>query len=134
MFPEIQHKATNESSIKEGYLYKQNGMMVYMKTWSKRYFVLENNTLYYYKSKNNMTVEVPRVIQLSQYYLCEIPAKSAKIYAFHLYHPKLPSYIMATVNESDLQDWITKLKPFTLLSNQRIRVTEPLITFDFADK
>ena len=86
---------------KEGYLYKQGGLM---KTWKKRYFVLKNNALIYYKQKGD--ANHVGIIYLSAFCsVVDAQKKVGKANSFELRTKERDYYFYTELERYDFEEW-----------------------------
>eukprot|EP01119_Soliformovum_irregulare_P001359 TRINITY_DN1107_c0_g2_i1.p1 TRINITY_DN1107_c0_g2~~TRINITY_DN1107_c0_g2_i1.p1 ORF type:complete len:1152 (-),score=404.61 TRINITY_DN1107_c0_g2_i1:97-3552(-) len=134
---------------KKGYLVKQGGRI---KTWKKRWFVISDNCLYYFKTHEDH--EPIGIVPLENLAVKRVPAK--KKFAFEIYQPEQnaemksakfdakgavikghhDSYVIGCADQEELDEWVKVIEsnifknPFLelvrkKLANQKGRVTRP---------
>lgn len=91
-------------SSKEGYLTKLGG---FVKTWRVRWFVLRNNYLSYYKTKQSHRAK--RTLDISLATAVEFDNSKHKDYCFRLELPKRTFFFYANSAE-DCQHWVDLLR------------------------
>lgn len=111
-----------------GWLYKQGSEG--LKTWRKRWFVLSDYCLFYYKGPEED--KLLGSILLPSYILSEcIPSelKTYKKYSFKLEHKNMRTYYLASENGDYMRKWMRVLRAATLMQNfQEIQTRKLLAT------
>lgn len=98
--------------IIEGILYMKKHQN---RSWEKRWFVLEQGFLYYFKYKGSNKEK--GFLDLSLFFLKEDKkntSESKQRYAFELYNHKYEGLILAADSESLRTKWIQCIRPFTV--------------------
>jgi len=92
-----------------GFLDKQGGGLGGRKSWNKRYFVLSERNLSYYKSQEDFeNGDAPAgVILLNAYFVCETDNTEACEFMIHSY-PK--SMVCRADSPQTMKDWIAALR------------------------
>lgn len=107
----------------EGYLYKQKKQL---KTWNKRWFVLEQGFLYFFKSKKTSNKE-KGFLDLSMYFLREDKVnthESKHRFAFELYSHRFKGIILAAESNEKRMEWMEKIRPFILFGRNSSKMLE----------
>jgi len=104
-----------KNKVKEGYLFKQSR---HLKQWRKRWFVLDDNKLYSFKSKDEMK-NATETIDLKVF----SSVKSSEDYtgranSFDVYSPDF-IFSMAAETESDKEDWIRAIGKAIVMSHTK---------------
>jgi len=104
-----------KNKVKEGYLFKQSR---HLKQWRKRWFVLDDNKLYSFKSKDEMK-NATETIDLKVF----SSVKSSEDYtgranSFDVYSPDF-IFSMAAETESDKEDWIRAIGKAIVMSHAK---------------
>merc|ERR1719454_1696836 len=104
-----------KKKTKEGYLFKQSR---HLKQWRKRWFVLDDNKLYSFKSKDEMK-SATETIDLKVF----SSVKSSEDYtgranSFDVYSPDF-IFSMAAETESDKEDWIRAIGKAIVMSHTK---------------
>jgi len=104
-----------KNKVKEGYLFKQSR---HLKQWRKRWFVLDDNKLYSFKSKDEMK-NATETIDLKVF----SSVKSSEDYtgranSFDVYSPDF-IFSMAADTESDKEDWIRAIGKAIVMSHTK---------------
>uniref|UniRef100_A0A336K775 CSON002371 protein n=1 Tax=Culicoides sonorensis TaxID=179676 RepID=A0A336K775_CULSO len=91
-----------------GYLYKQGSDG--LKVWKKRYFVLSEYCLFYYKS--NEQEKLLGSVLLPSYTIspCTFEDKVYRKYAFKCEHTNMRTYVLAAETQKSMDNWITYLR------------------------
>merc|ERR1719454_805764 len=110
-----------KKKTKEGYLFKQSR---HLKQWRKRWFVLDDNKLYSFKSKDEMK-NATEIIDLKVF----SSVKSSEDYtgranSFDVYSPDFV-FSMAAETESEKEDWIRAIGKAIVMSH-----TKPVKDYD----
>lgn len=108
----VEPRVVKSVVIIEGNLYMKKHQS---KSWEKRWFVLEQGFLYYFKYKDSNKEK--GFLDLSLFFLKEDKKntnESKQRYAFELYTHKYEGLILATESESFRAKWIQCIKPFTV--------------------
>lgn len=92
-----------------GFLDKQGGGLGGRKSWNKRYFVLTDRNLSYYKTKEDFEKgsKPAGVILLNAYFVCDTENKDACEFMIHSY-PK--SLICRADSPKTMLDWMSELR------------------------
>lgn len=91
----------------EGWLYKRKEKdRVLSKHWNKRWCVLKNCNLYYYKDRNDLKAE--GVIYLPAFQVSPAPTLKTKKYAFKVHNPGTTFYF-ASERQDDMSKWMNKM-------------------------
>ena len=80
-----------------------------IRSWKKRWFILQNNSLKYYEATEKKTVLKGEIILNEQHVARDGDPKSGKQYSIELYHPTLRSYYFYGNNQKEKETWITSL-------------------------
>merc|ERR1719357_407811 len=113
-----------KKKAKEGYLFKQSR---HLKQWRKRWFVLDDNKLYSFKSKDEMK-SATETIDLKVFSSVKSSEDfTGKPNSFDVYSPDFV-FSMAAESESDKEDWIRAIGKAIVMSH-----TKPVEEYDDDD-
>jgi len=90
---------------KTGFLTKEGGSI---KTWKRRYFVLKNGELAYFKDKKDASKEPTGVIQLSTATAVQLGERKKHPNCFEIVNPGRV-YAFSADNEEERSSWVTAL-------------------------
>lgn len=103
--------ATNNMIVKEGFLCKKGGVI---KSWSRRYFVLNHQCLCYFKREVN-GVEDAGLQPMGRVFLSDVvnieteSVEKKKAFVFAL-HTKKRGMLLQASNKEDRQKWVEAVK------------------------
>nr|XP_039270923.1 uncharacterized protein LOC120345514 isoform X2 [Styela clava] len=111
-----------QNVIKSGWLYKQDSTGK-MKMWRKKWFVLADFCLYYYKDSKED--EILGNIILPSYTVSTMTAedKISRKYAFKVEHTGMKTYYLSADSYNDMAQWITALRKSCCLSPRKDQET-----------
>merc|ERR1719454_1474318 len=105
-----------KKKTKEGYLFKQSR---HLKQWRKRWFVLDDNKLYSFKSKDEMK-NATETIDLKVFSSVKSSEDfTGKANSFDVYSPDFV-FSMAAECESDKEDWIRAIGRAIVMSHTKL--------------
>lgn len=109
---------------KEGYLVKEGGII---KSWQKRWFVLKDGTLYYFKTHESQD---PRgYIPLSGCKVKPAVNYTSRQFCFSISHPKNRTYYLCAKDQEELEDWVaTLVEKISNLAKKNELIQSPQVT------
>jgi len=110
--------ASTQGVTKEGFLTKQGGIV---KSWRRRWFVLQEGYLYYYKNKGDQ--EYAGVVPLEGCRVNTATKKTGKSHAFEVCTPERVYYLFADTH-AGMEGWMAAIRAFCVGSVRETR-TEP---------
>lgn len=121
-----------DTPSKEGWLTKQGGRV---KNWKRRWFILSEDRLYYYKKPGDMTPLGFIPLSRCCIRITEMRRRGRRLrYSFELYDPlgvfcrRHPAFYIFADNEEELEEWIRALNLKVADSPMKnLRVEEPVI-------
>ena len=95
-------------SIKEGYVWKRTNLVPLNRSWKKRYFVLNEDELFFFKEKGEESVsgKIVRILDVVSL-MAEDFGFRRKKFGLRLRAKNKESYILSCSSEADRNDWIT---------------------------
>uniref|UniRef100_A0A8C4Q664 Uncharacterized protein n=1 Tax=Eptatretus burgeri TaxID=7764 RepID=A0A8C4Q664_EPTBU len=93
--------------IKYGWLHKQDSSG--MKLWKRRWFVLSDDSLFYYKGSQEDNTQ--RCIALHEYRVAPVEAHDhvSRKYTFKVENPGQRTYYLSAENQREMSDWLSVL-------------------------
>jgi len=105
---------------KEGWLVKR-GLNV--KSWKKRWFVLKENTLLYFKNQNYKELEPSGLIYLQSCSVVVLGDKVDKSFAIEIFTPTR-SYVIHASNEQEMNEWIAVISARNTIKSPKAGETQ----------
>ncbi|XP_041935171.1 pleckstrin homology domain-containing family A member 5 isoform X2 [Alosa sapidissima] len=110
----------NAPVVKSSWLYKQDSTG--MKMWKKRWFVLSDMCLFYYKDDKEECILGSILLPSFHISLLSVDDHISRKYAFKATHPNMRTYYFSTDNAKDMESWMKVMTDAALVH------TEPAIT------
>ncbi|XP_068619853.1 uncharacterized protein kmr isoform X3 [Battus philenor] len=98
-----------------GILYKQGSDG--LKVWRKRWFVLSEYCLFYYKSQDEEKLLGSVLLPSYKVSACTAEDKVMRKYAFKLEHANMRTYILAALDQEAMTKWVKALTMAALMQN-----------------
>lgn len=115
--------ASNEdSSIKEGYIWKQSKFTPLKRRWKKRYFILSGDKLYFLKEKSEESVsaKIIRILDIVSL-MAEDFGFRRKKFGLRLRANNKEWFVLSCRSETERNDWITAVltaKSYSLVEHE----------------
>jgi len=115
--------ASNEdSSIKEGYIWKQSKFTPLKRRWKKRYFILSGDKLYFLKEKSEESVsaKIIRILDIVSL-MAEDFGFRRKKFGLRLRANNKEWFVLSCRSETERNDWITAVltaKSYSLVERE----------------
>ena len=115
--------ASNEdSSIKEGYIWKQSKFTPLKRRWKKRYFILSGDKLYFLKEKSEESVsaKIIRILDIVSL-MAEDFGFRRKKFGLRLRANNKEWFVLSCRSETERNDWITAVltaKSYSLVEQE----------------
>ncbi|XP_076800789.1 uncharacterized protein LOC143445519 isoform X2 [Clavelina lepadiformis] len=140
----------NTDVSRSGWLYKQNSSGVgNVKIWRKRWFVLTDFCLFYYKDAKEDDVLGNIVLPSYEISTVNPDDKINRKYAFKIEHPGMRTYYISAESYNDMAEWIRILTPLcafqpnssksgsrkslTSKENNTSKITDEAVEFGFSE-
>ncbi|XP_045486943.1 uncharacterized protein LOC110995367 isoform X3 [Pieris rapae] len=98
-----------------GMLYKQGSDG--LKVWRKRWFVLSEYCLFYYKSQDEEKLLGSVLLPSYKVSACTSEDKVMRKYAFKLEHANMRTYVLAAMDQESMMKWVKGLTMAALMQN-----------------
>ncbi|XP_060759828.1 pleckstrin homology domain-containing family A member 5 isoform X1 [Neoarius graeffei] len=112
----------NAPVVKRSWLYKQDSTG--MKMWKKRWFVLSDMCLFYYKDEKEEGILGSILLPSFHISLLSVDDHISKKYAFKATHPNMRTYYFCTDTAKEMESWIKVMTDATLVHTEPIKRLE----------
>ncbi|XP_053506785.1 pleckstrin homology domain-containing family A member 5 isoform X9 [Ictalurus furcatus] len=109
----------NAPVVKRSWLYKQDSTG--MKMWKKRWFVLSDMCLFYYKDEKEEGILGSILLPSFHISLLSVDDHISKKYAFKATHPNMRTYYFCTDTAKEMESWIKVMTDATLVHAEPIK-------------
>ncbi|XP_063073160.1 pleckstrin homology domain-containing family A member 5 isoform X17 [Engraulis encrasicolus] len=106
----------NAPVIKSSWLYKQDSTG--MKMWKKRWFVLCDMCLFYYKDEKEEVILGSILLPSFHISLLSVDDHISRKYAFKATHPNMRTYYFSTDNAKDMESWMKVMTDAALVRSE----------------
>ncbi|XP_060745291.1 pleckstrin homology domain-containing family A member 5 isoform X3 [Tachysurus vachellii] len=112
----------NAPVVKRSWLYKQDSTG--MKMWKKRWFVLSDMCLFYYKDEKEEGILGSILLPSFHISLLSVDDHVSKKYAFKATHPNMRTYYFCTDTAKEMESWMKVMTDATLVHTEPIKRLE----------
>ncbi|XP_051546684.1 pleckstrin homology domain-containing family A member 5-like isoform X15 [Myxocyprinus asiaticus] len=112
----------NAPVIKNGWLYKQDSTG--MKMWKKRWFVLSDMCLFYYRDDKEEGILGSILLPSFHISMLSVDDHISRKYAFKATHPNMRTYYFSTDTAKDMESWMKVMTDAALVHSEPIRRLE----------
>ncbi|XP_036375580.1 pleckstrin homology domain-containing family A member 5-like [Megalops cyprinoides] len=110
--------------VRSGWLYKQDSTG--MKLWKKRWFVLSDMCLFYYRDEKEEGILGSILLPSFHISMLSVDDHISKKYAFKATHPNMRTYYFCTDSVKDMESWMKVMTDAALVHMEPIRRHERL--------
>ncbi|XP_047659812.1 pleckstrin homology domain-containing family A member 5 isoform X9 [Tachysurus fulvidraco] len=114
----------NAPVVKRSWLYKQDSTG--MKMWKKRWFVLSDMCLFYYKDEKEEGILGSILLPSFHISLLSVDDHVSKKYAFKATHPNMRTYYFCTDTAKEMESWMKVMTDAALVHTEPIKRLENL--------
>ncbi|XP_053364198.1 pleckstrin homology domain-containing family A member 5 isoform X10 [Clarias gariepinus] len=114
----------NAPVIRRNWLYKQDSTG--MKMWKKRWFVLSDMCLFYYKDEKEEGILGSILLPSFHISMLSVDDHISKKYAFKATHPNMRTYYFCTDTAKEMESWIKVMTDATLVHSEPIKRLESI--------
>uniref|UniRef100_A0A671K566 Pleckstrin homology domain-containing family A member 5-like n=1 Tax=Sinocyclocheilus anshuiensis TaxID=1608454 RepID=A0A671K566_9TELE len=112
----------NAPVVKNGWLYKQDSTG--MKLWKKRWFVLSDMCLFYYRDEKEEGILGSILLPSFHITMLSVDDHVSRKYAFKATHPNMRTYYFSTDTAKDMESWMKVMTDAALVHSEPIRRLE----------
>ncbi|XP_017543284.1 pleckstrin homology domain-containing family A member 5 isoform X13 [Pygocentrus nattereri] len=112
----------NAPVVKSGWLYKQDSTG--MKMWKKRWFVLSDMCLFYYRDEKEEGILGSILLPSFHISMLSVDDHISKKYAFKATHPNMRTYYFCTDTAKEMESWMKVMTDAALVHMEPIRRLE----------
>ncbi|XP_064807231.1 pleckstrin homology domain-containing family A member 5-like isoform X3 [Oncorhynchus masou masou] len=109
----------NATEIKSNWLYKQDSTG--MKLWKKRWFVLSDMCLYYYRDEKEEGILGSILLPSFHISMLSVDDHINRKYAFKATHPNMRTYYFCTDAAKDMESWMKVMTDAALVHSEPIK-------------
>ncbi|KAJ8245369.1 hypothetical protein GJAV_G00270020 [Gymnothorax javanicus] len=109
----------NAPVVRSGWLYKQDSTG--MKLWKKRWFVLSDMCLFYYRDEREECILGSILLPSFRISMLSVEDRISKKYAFKATHPNMRTYYFATDMARDMEGWMKAMTDAALVHTEPIK-------------
>ncbi|XP_052410470.1 pleckstrin homology domain-containing family A member 5 isoform X17 [Carassius gibelio] len=109
----------NAPVVKNGWLYKQDSTG--MKMWKKRWFVLSDMCLFYYRDEKEEGILGSILLPSFHISMLSVDDHITRKYAFKATHPNMRTYYFSTDTAKDMESWMKVMTDAALVHSEPIR-------------
>ncbi|XP_077091213.1 pleckstrin homology domain-containing family A member 5 isoform X18 [Siphateles boraxobius] len=112
----------NAPVVKNGWLYKQDSTG--MKMWKKRWFVLCDMCLFYYRDEKEEGILGSILLPSFHISMLSVDDHISRKYAFKATHPNMRTYYFSTDTAKDMESWMKVMTDAAMVHTEPIRRLE----------
>ncbi|XP_030626428.1 pleckstrin homology domain-containing family A member 5 [Chanos chanos] len=112
----------NAPVVKSSWLYKQDSTG--MKMWKKRWFVLSDMCLFYYRDEKEEGILGSILLPSFHISMLSVDDHISKKYAFKATHPNMRTYYFCTDTAKEMESWMKVMTDAALVHTEPIRRSE----------
>ncbi|KAM9029649.1 pleckstrin homology domain-containing family A member 5 isoform 11-T11 [Ara ararauna] len=116
----------NAPVVRRGWLYKQDSTG--MKLWKKRWFVLSDLCLFYYRDEKEEGILGSILLPSFQISVLSAEDHINRKYAFKAAHPNMRTYYFCTDTGKEMELWMKAMTDAALVQTEPVKRTEKLAT------
>ncbi|XP_067283093.1 pleckstrin homology domain-containing family A member 5 isoform X10 [Pseudorasbora parva] len=109
----------NAPVVKNGWLYKQDSTG--MKMWKKRWFVLCDMCLFYYRDEKEEGILGSILLPSFHISMLSVDDHISRKYAFKATHPNMRTYYFSTDTAKDMESWMKVMTDASMVHSEPIR-------------
>uniref|UniRef100_A0A8C2JSX4 Pleckstrin homology domain containing, family A member 5 n=1 Tax=Cyprinus carpio TaxID=7962 RepID=A0A8C2JSX4_CYPCA len=109
----------NAPVVKNGWLYKQDSTG--MKMWKKRWFVLSDMCLFYYRDEKEEGILGSILLPSFHISMLSVDDHISRKYAFKATHPNMRTYYFSTDTAKDMESWMKVMTDAALVHSEPTR-------------
>ncbi|XP_065129534.1 pleckstrin homology domain-containing family A member 5 isoform X23 [Paramisgurnus dabryanus] len=109
----------NAPVVKNGWLYKQDSTG--MKMWKKRWFVLSDMCLFYYRDDKEEGILGSILLPSFHISMLSVDDHISRKYAFKATHPNMRTYYFSTDAAKDMESWMKVMTDAALVHTEPVR-------------
>ncbi|KAM6984773.1 pleckstrin homology domain-containing family A member 5 [Aplochiton taeniatus] len=114
----------NAPAVKSNWLYKQDSTG--MKLWKKRWFVLSDMCLFYYRDDKEEGILGSILLPSFHISMLSVDDHISRKYAFKATHPNMRTYYFCTDTSKDMEGWMKVMTDASLVHTEPIRRLDKL--------
>ncbi|XP_062850693.1 pleckstrin homology domain-containing family A member 5 isoform X2 [Trichomycterus rosablanca] len=114
----------NALVVKRNWMYKQDSAG--MKMWKKRWFVLSDMCLFYYKDEKEEGILGSILLPSFHVSMLSVDDHISKKYAFKATHPNMRSYYFSTDTAKEMESWMKVMTDAALVQTEPIKRMEKI--------
>ncbi|KAG7498127.1 hypothetical protein JOB18_049570 [Solea senegalensis] len=114
----------NAPVVKSNWLYKQDSAG--MKLWKKRWFVLSDMCLFYYRDEKEDSILGSILLPSFHISMLSVDDRISKKYAFKATHPNMRTYYFCTDTAKEMESWMKVMTDAALVHSEPTRRTDKL--------
>ncbi|XP_061570775.1 pleckstrin homology domain-containing family A member 5-like [Cololabis saira] len=114
----------NAPVVRSSWLYKQDSTG--MKLWKKRWFVLSDMCLFYYRDEKEDSILGSILLPSFHISMLSVDDHISRKYAFKATHPNMRTYYFCTDSAKDMETWMKVMTDAALVHSEPIRRTDKL--------
>uniref|UniRef100_A0A8C2B408 Pleckstrin homology domain containing, family A member 5 n=1 Tax=Cyprinus carpio TaxID=7962 RepID=A0A8C2B408_CYPCA len=120
----------NAPVVKNGWLYKQDSTG--MKMWKKRWFVLSDMCLFYYRDEKEEGILGSILLPSFHISMLSVDDHISRKYAFKATHPNMRTYYFSTDTAKDMESWMKVMTDAALVHSEPTRRLEKVKVDSFS--
>ncbi|XP_034019003.1 pleckstrin homology domain-containing family A member 5-like isoform X3 [Thalassophryne amazonica] len=117
-------RSLNAPVVKKNWLYKQDSTG--MKLWKKRWFVLSDMCLFYYRDEKEDSILGSILLPSFYISMLSVDDHISKKYAFKATHPNMRTYYFCTDTAKEMESWMKVMTDAALVHTEPIRRVDKL--------
>ncbi|KAM4712033.1 pleckstrin homology domain-containing family A member 5 isoform 11-T11 [Anableps anableps] len=114
----------NAPVVKRNWLYKQDSTG--MKLWKKRWFVLSDMCLFYYRDEKEESILGSILLPSFHISMLSVDDHISKRYAFKATHPNMRTYYFCTDTAKEMESWMKVMTDAALVHTEPVRRLDKL--------
>ncbi|KAM9310268.1 pleckstrin homology domain-containing family A member 5-like isoform 2-T3 [Pholidichthys leucotaenia] len=114
----------NAPVVKSNWLYKQDSTG--MKLWKKRWFVLSDMCLFYYRDEKEDSILGSILLPSFHISMLSVDDHISKKYAFKATHPNMRTYYFCTDTAKEMESWMKVMTDAALVHSEPVRRLDKL--------